>query len=67
MLQRFILLRNSLNLSQKELAQKIGVSPTTICDIEKSRCPITERTIISICARFNVNENWLRTGERRNV
>lgn len=27
------------------------------------KSPITERTIIAICSRFNVNENWLRTGE----
>lgn len=27
------------------------------------KAPITERTIIAICAKFNVNENWLKTGQ----
>lgn len=30
--------------------------------LKNGRCPITERTIISICAKFNVNEEWLRNG-----
>ncbi len=25
--------------------------------------PITDRTIIAICSKFNVNENWLKTGQ----
>lgn len=62
MLQRILQLRKSLNLTQKDFSSNIGLKQSTYCDIEKGRCPITERTIISICAKFNVNENWLRTG-----
>lgn len=55
-------LRNSLNLSQKEFGAKIGLKPTSMCDIENGRCNINERVIISICAKFNVNEEWLKYG-----
>ena len=56
-------LRNHLNLTQKEFASKIGLKNSSLCDIEQNRCRVTERTIISICSVFNVNENWLRTEE----
>lgn len=36
---------------------------SSISEIESGKAPITERTIISICAQFNVNEEWLRTGK----
>lgn len=55
-------LRNFLGLTQLEFASKIGLK-SSISEIENNKAPITERTIISICSVFNVNENWLRTGE----
>lgn len=60
---RIKLVRNSLNIPQHEFGKAIGLKQSTICDIEQGRCNITERVIISICSRFNVNEKWLRTGE----
>lgn len=56
-------LRNLLGLSQFSFAEKIGIKQSTFCDIENGKSPITKRTIISICSVFNVNENWLKTGE----
>lgn len=56
-------LRNHLNLSQKEFASKIGLKNSSLCDIEQNRSKVTERNIIAICSIFNVNENWLRTGQ----
>ena len=37
--------------------------------MERGNAPITERTIIAICSKFNVNEDWLRygTGEMFNT
>lgn len=55
-------LRKVLNLTQTEFGAKIGLKPTSMSDIEHGRCNITERVIISICAKFNVNEEWLKTG-----
>lgn len=55
-------LRNYLNLSQKEFGNTIGLR-SSISDIELGKAPITERTIIAICSKFNVNEKWLRFGK----
>lgn len=55
-------LRNYLNLNQKEFGQQIGLK-SSISEIENGNAPITERTIIAICSKFNVNENWLKTGK----
>lgn len=61
--ERVKILRLSLKLTQKEFANKIGLQTTTVCDIERGRCPVVERTIIAICSIFNVNEQWLRYGQ----
>ena len=34
----------------------------SISDIERGYCTVTEKTIIAISSKFNVNEEWLRTG-----
>jgi len=54
-------LRKVLNLSQKEFGSAIGLR-SSISEIENKKAPITERTIIAICNIFNVNEEWLRSG-----
>lgn len=55
-------LRNYLKLSQREFGNAIGLR-SSISEIENGKAPITERTIIAICSKFNVNENWLKSGE----
>ncbi len=55
-------LRNSLNLSQKEFAEKIGLKQNAISYMEKNGATVTEQNIKNICSQFSVNENWLRTG-----
>lgn len=55
-------LRNFLNLNQKDFGNSIGLR-SSISEIENGKAPITERTIIAICSKFNVNEEWLKTGE----
>lgn len=60
--RRIYQLRNYLKLTQQEFANKIGLSHGSISDIEKGKAPITDRTILLICNIFNVNEEWLRTG-----
>ena len=56
-------IRKSLKLSQFKFSSKIGIKQSTFCDIENGKAPITERTIIAICSKFNVNEEWLKTGK----
>lgn len=60
--ERIIELRKFLNLSQTDFGKQIGISKSSISDIEIGRISISERTIISICSKFNVNEEWLKSG-----
>ena len=56
-------LRSFLKLTQDDFSLNIGLKRSSLSDIERGNAPITERTIIAICSKFNVNEEWLRTGE----
>ena len=60
--ERIIELRKFLNLSQTDFGKQIGISKSSVSDIEIGRISISERTIISICSKFNVNEEWLKSG-----
>jgi transcriptional regulator with XRE-family HTH domain len=61
--QRIKILRKSLNLTQKEFAQKIYVSTSfqTLTELEQKK--VLDRHIKLIVSAFGVNEAWLRTGE----
>lgn len=56
-------LRKKLNLTQAEFGEKIGLKPTAIGQMENGSRNVTERTIILLCEKYNVDELWLRTGE----
>lgn len=56
-------LRKTLNLSQKEFANKIGLKQNAISYLEKDGSTVTEQNIKTICSQFSVNENWIRTGD----
>lgn len=55
--------RKELELTQQELADKIGVKQNTIATYEMGRTNPSDQCIRSICREFGVNEQWLRTGE----
>lgn len=60
---RVRLLRKSLDrMSQEEFGKHIGISNTAVSKIEKGENNLTEQNILAICKEFNVNEEWLRTG-----
>lgn len=61
--QRIKILRKSLNLTQKEFAQKICVSTSFQTLIELEQKKVLDRHIKLIVTVFGVNEVWLRTGE----
>lgn len=54
--------KNILKITLKEFGLKIGLSTSSISDIENKRVALTERNIKTICEVFNVNEEWLRNG-----
>ncbi len=55
-------LRKTLNLTQKEFAATIGLKQTSYSEIENNRSDLTERNKNLICQAFNVNPEWLETG-----
>jgi transcriptional regulator with XRE-family HTH domain len=61
--ERLKSLRKVLNLSQEDFGKKVGVSNTAISKLEKAERNVTDQMILSICREFDVNEEWLRTGE----
>ena len=54
-------LRKTLDLTQREFGERIGMKANTVTMIEKGR-GTSEQTIKAICREFRVNEEWLRTG-----
>ncbi|MCR1953174.1 helix-turn-helix domain-containing protein [Clostridium sp. DSM 100503] len=60
--ERLRILRETLNLSQEVLGDKINVTRSHISSLEKGKRSITDRIVIDICREFNVNEEWLRNG-----
>lgn len=61
--ERLKKLRKSLDLTQQEFADKIGIARGNIGAYEVGKNAPSDAVISLICREFNVNENWLRTGE----
>ena len=61
--ERIKQLRKVLDLTQQEFADRIGMKRNSIANYEIGRNTPIDAVIVSICREFNVNENWLRTGE----
>lgn len=63
MYKRIKKIRQNAGLTQREFADKIGVSRNTIAAYETdARVPI-DAIIVSICREFSVNKDWLYTGQ----
>lgn len=63
MRERIVQLRTALKLSQAKFAEKINLSRNFIGLVECGDRNLSDRTITDICQTFNVNEEWLRTGD----
>ena len=61
--ERIKSLREELHLTQKEFGEKIGITNTAVSKLEKKERTASDRVIRDICREFNVNEEWLRTGQ----
>lgn len=60
---RLLELRKALKLSQEAFGEKLGVTRSSVSNMETGRFNITETMVKLICSTFNVNEGWFRTGE----
>lgn len=61
--ERIKKLRREENLNQEDFGKRLGVTKTAISKMELGTYNVTDTMIKLICSEFNVNENWLRTGE----
>lgn len=61
--ERLKKLRKTLDLTQKEFGERIGVKGNTIAQYEIGRNEPITAVFSLICKEFNVNEEWLKTGE----
>ena len=61
--ERIQLLRKSLNLTQEQFGNKCGKSRTAIAKYETNKSSPDDAFIKLVCIKFNVNEEWLRTGQ----
>lgn len=55
-------LRKYLGYTQDDFAKALMLSRNFITQLESGARSPSERTIIDICSKFNVNEKWLRDG-----
>ncbi|NDO47019.1 helix-turn-helix domain-containing protein [Clostridium sp. MD294] len=56
-------IRKSVLLSQEEFGKKLGITGAAISKIESGNRNVTEQMTLAIIREFDVNEQWLRTGE----
>lgn len=61
--ERVKLLRKTLKLSGEKFGEKIGVKRSAISQIETGKNNLSDQIIKNICTVYNVNEEWLRTGD----
>lgn len=55
--------RKSLGLTQEKFGEKIGVKKNSLSNTETGVNAVSNQLRTAICREFNVNEEWLRTGE----
>lgn len=60
--ERIKRLRNTLQMTQQEFADRIKVKRNTVATYEMGRSVPSDSAIALICKEFSVNEVWLRTG-----
>lgn len=62
MKERIATIRKNANLSQAEMAERLGLSRNFISLIENGNRIPSDRTTSDICREFSVNRIWLETG-----
>lgn len=56
-------IRKSKGMTLEKFGERVGVTKQTVSRIENGVNALTEQMLLSVCREFNVNEQWLRTGE----
>ena len=56
-------LRKSHALTQKEFGDSISIAHSSVCLLERDKLGRIDRTLNDICKEYNVNKEWLLTGQ----
>ena len=56
-------LRKFKGLTLEKFAEPLGVKKNAISRIETSKSNLTDQMFLAICREYNVNPDWLRSGE----
>lgn len=62
MKERIKKIRTHFGLTQQKLADRLGLKRQTIAAYEIGNIEPSDSTLLLICKEFNINEDWLRTG-----
>ena len=57
--------RKSKKLTQQKFGERLGLKQNTIATYEMGKTEPSDRTILDICEKFGVDEEWLRYGKGR--
>lgn len=60
---RIKLVRKKLGLTQKEIAQSLGIKQGHWSDIERGEKQPSETLLIAFIYRYAISSHWLQTGE----
>jgi len=60
--ERIKLVRKTLEISQRDFAKQVYISHALLGEIELGNRNVNKRTIQLISTEFNVNKDWLLTG-----
>ena len=55
--------RITVGITQAKFAERTAISTSYISEIENGIKDVNERVVRLVASEFNVNENWLRTGQ----
>lgn len=61
--QRFKELRKYLKMTQTEFGEQLGKTMRTIQEYERANRAITDGVLLNLQEKFNVNIDWMRTGQ----
>lgn len=56
-------IRKRKGYTQQRFADELGLKQNTIATYEMNKTTPSDRTILDICQKFRIREEWLRTGE----
>lgn len=61
--ERIRAVRTELKMTMEQFGAKVGVTKVAISNLEKGNRSVTEQMRMSLCRTFNINYDWLISGE----